>query len=236
MARWIDELGQWLVTHLVLLGFVAFLAVAVVFRADLFSVFREQPPRGASAEEKVVVEARRPPVARSETKPNGKGSQAPEQVFRPLAPNELDAVARSAAPSGERSSGPSPLRPTRPEGHPAAAVVGQESASAEQPASTGMTDLSPDALLVQAREAFRSGRLEEAETLYRRYIRRRPDDPDGFGELGNVYHALGRDEAARDAYFQAGLRLKLGGDEARLARLRQWLENVGDPRARDLVR
>lgn len=256
MGRWFTDAVNWLTTHLVALGFLGFLIVAVIFRADLFGIFMKQPPRGASAEEKAVAEARLAEIQARAAQAAKK--RAESHVFRPLEPGEAETasmgvVAEQALPV------PGTLRPATPpatrtppgSGTPEASYAEVGSARpgvspGQGSAGTGDTlaqnragdtsQLPPEALLAQAREAFRNGRLDEAETLYRNYIRLRPEDPDGFGELGNVYHALKRDKEAKDAYFQAGLRLKFEGDQDRLERLRQWLEHAGDARAKVLAR
>lgn len=258
MGRWFNEAVNWLVTHLVALGFVVFLVIAVVFRADLFSIFMKQPPRGASAEEKAVAEARLAAEIKARAERAGK-TAAEGHLFRPLTPGEAGNASQDAA-AEEQLPVPGPLRPVAPApgdssakgraasyaqgGGEEGASEGQSGSVSGEPAGDAAArnrgddkgTLPPETILAQAREAFFGGRLEESEKLYREYIRRRPDDPDGFGELGNVYHALKRDKEARDAYFQAGLRLKFEGDQDRLERLRQWLENAGDPRAKVLAR
>ncbi|RMG33152.1 MAG: hypothetical protein D6720_12000 [Gammaproteobacteria bacterium] len=250
MGRWFSEAIEWLVTHLVALGFLLFFVVAVVFRADLFSFFMKQPPRGASAEEKAVAEARLAAEIAARNAAQAKRAAANGHLFRPLEPTEVAKASVEGTPeeklpvataspanvsaqtgAGGRQVSKSPrgsagmLRPVGPQEQRANEQDGAELGEAEA-----------DALLAQAREAFRTKNWEQAEALYRRYIRVRPDDPDGFGELGNVFHAQGRDKEARDAYFEAGLRLKLAGDQDRLRHLVEWLKNAGDPRAQVLAR
>ncbi len=259
MGRWFTELVHWLATHLVALGFLVFLVVAVVFRADLFSIFMKQPPRGASAEEKAVAEARLAAEIKARAAQVAK-ARAEGHMFRPLEPGEAENASKGAAveeklpvPGALRPATPAPavtpqglasiskevrggLRPIAPEGLPGPGSPDRAMTARAQNSGEEGGALPPEAVLAQAREAFRSGRLEDAEALYRDYIRLRPEDPDGFGELGNVYHAQERDKEAKDAYFQAGLRLKFGGDQERLERLKQWLENAGDARAQVLAR
>jgi tetratricopeptide (TPR) repeat protein len=74
----------------------------------------------------------------------------------------------------------------------------------------GTTD-KPYQLLAVAREAFWMHNYAEAETNYRDLIALEPDNPDGYGELGNMYFTRGNWEQAADAYFNAGKRLILAG-------------------------
>jgi tetratricopeptide (TPR) repeat protein len=87
-----------------------------------------------------------------------------------------------------------------------------------------------------AREAYWSGRPDDAELLYRRLVERYPDDPDLYGELGNLYLAQGRDGAAADAYFEAGLRQLRRGETDRARRVADLLALRGDPRGEALRR
>jgi hypothetical protein len=78
------------------------------------------------------------------------------------------------------------------------------------PAVDGATDR-PYQLLAMAREAFWMHDYAEAETKYRDLIALEPDNPDGYGELGNMYFTRGDWEQAADAYFKAGKLLVQAG-------------------------
>jgi len=73
-------------------------------------------------------------------------------------------------------------------------------------------------LLEVAREAFWLRDYERAEESYRLLMQLEPDNPDGYGELGNMFFSLGRWEEASAAYYEAGTRLAKTGHihEARL--------------------
>jgi len=80
MGKWIGDFGNWLMTHLVALGFVAFAVVGIVFYEPIFDA--KQPPKGPPPEQAAVTEARvRPaqPAARRPVAPEQQDSQ-----FRPL--------------------------------------------------------------------------------------------------------------------------------------------------------
>jgi tetratricopeptide (TPR) repeat protein len=62
---------------------------------------------------------------------------------------------------------------------------------------------SPEQLWHQAATMHRAGSLEQAEALYRQFVRVRPDVAEGHGNLAAVLSALGRHDAAEAAYRQA---------------------------------
>jgi len=66
-------------------------------------------------------------------------------------------------------------------------------------------------LLGEARTAAWAGRLQEAETAYRRLINEQPEDFDAYGELGNLYYIQGRWREAADEYAQAAALLVAAG-------------------------
>lgn len=94
--------------------------------------------------------------------------------------------------------------------------------------------ISRDKFLQHARRAFWNGDFEGAEAGYIGMIARYPGDADPFGELGNLYQAMGRPAQARDAYFEAGIRLKLAGETDRLQQVIDILIKEGDDRVDQL--
>lgn len=91
----------------------------------------------------------------------------------------------------------------------------------------------PDrASMVQtARRAFWNGDLEAAEAAYMDAIARYPDDPDLFGELGNLYVSIGRQQRALDAFYESALRLRAKGELEKLSEVIDLLEYHGYPDA-----
>lgn len=88
-----------------------------------------------------------------------------------------------------------------------------------------------DELLQSARRAYWDGDWEQAEARYLEYLARYPDDPDGYGELGNLLQELHRDAEAHTAFYEAIVRLRAAGREEALAPLLQVLRDAGDERA-----
>ena len=72
-------------------------------------------------------------------------------------------------------------------------------------------------MLAVAREAYWLRDYDKAEQYYQGLISLQPDNPDGHGELGNMYFSQGKWAQASGAYFEAGKRLADEGlvDQAR---------------------
>lgn len=70
-------------------------------------------------------------------------------------------------------------------------------------------DLSGDAqaVLLMARQSFWNGNSPLSEKIYLQLTKDDQDNPDVFGELGNVYYSQGKWEQAGKAYYQAAIRL-----------------------------
>jgi tetratricopeptide (TPR) repeat protein len=78
---------------------------------------------------------------------------------------------------------------------------------AEQPPQSSAVAVKPNELLAAAREAFWLHNYDAAEKNYRALAELEPRNPDGYGELGNMYFTQGRWEEAAAAYYEAGIRL-----------------------------
>jgi tetratricopeptide (TPR) repeat protein len=74
--------------------------------------------------------------------------------------------------------------------------------------------------LIQAREAFWHRDLAKAETLYAELTAKQSDNPDIWGELGNVYLAQNKVKEAADAYYKAA---EILIDEGRLRQVGQLM-------------
>lgn len=62
-------------------------------------------------------------------------------------------------------------------------------------------------LINQARLAFQSGDSKKAITLYQELSSLNPDDPNAYGELGNIFYIQGKWKQAGQAYYEATVRL-----------------------------
>lgn len=79
----------------------------------------------------------------------------------------------------------------------------------------------PEVTLQSARKLFWENQLDDAAAAYRRYTENFPDDPDGFGELGNVLLKMGQVNDAQRYFEQAAKLLEAAGDIDQAYDLRQ---------------
>ena len=86
-------------------------------------------------------------------------------------------------------------------------------------------------LLASAREAYWLRDYQTAEGFYRRMIADDPDNPDGYGELANMYFNQGNWEAAAAAYYEAGTRLVKAGLLAPARELVDVIRGLNGPQA-----
>jgi hypothetical protein len=93
----------------------------------------------------------------------------------------------------------------------------------------------PYHVLAAAREAYWLHDHQEAESLYRQLIALDPDNPDGYGELGNLYFTQGKWDEAASAYFEAGSRLARSGHIMEAENLLDVIRGLEDPRADELA-
>lgn len=118
------------------------------------------------------------------------------------------------------------------------AASGTESDPA--PASTSATETTLDMsrpyhVLAAAREAYWLRNLEEAEALYRQLIALEPENPDGYGELGNLFFTQGRWEDAATAYFDAGSRLARSGNIMEAENMLEVIRGLSSSQADELA-
>jgi hypothetical protein len=160
----------------------------------------------------------------------------------PAAPVAAPAAIKSTVTDAQTRTAPSshvaaPVVPSG-EGDLAAPAVVGSSATNQQPAknamATGKPAESPYRLLAAAREAYWLRDYATAEEKYQAMIDLDPTNPDGFGELGNMYFSQGKWELASATYFEAGKRL---ADEGLLEQARQLvdvLKGLQGPQAKAL--
>jgi len=76
-----------------------------------------------------------------------------------------------------------------------------------QPLENESSLLSAQELLFKARLAYWNGDLKTAESTYIQLTEMVSDDPNVYGELGNLYYMQSKWKQASDAYYQAALKL-----------------------------
>lgn len=93
----------------------------------------------------------------------------------------------------------------------------------------------PYHVLAAAREAYWMHDHEKAESLYRRLIDLEPENPDGYGELGNLYFSQGKWDDAASAYFEAGSRLARTGHMMEAQNLLEVVRGLNGSQADELA-
>jgi hypothetical protein len=92
----------------------------------------------------------------------------------------------------------------------------------------------PYEVMAKARESFWLRDFDAAEQHYRKLIQIDPDNPDGYGEMGNMYFSQGKWDEAAASYYEAGTRLL---NEGRVVQARQMvvvIRGLNSPQADEL--
>ncbi len=231
----ISLLANFLASHLILICLFGFVLTGL----RVFGVWEE---------ERVSQIAPVMPAAPSEGTPVAPGSKVTQKP-KTFAPKERPAV-EGMGTGSSNSRGELPATPRAPRliggslpiysesrAEPAAATNHLDPEGVFRPpvVSEPMIPVTRDQLLQQARRAFWNGDFEGAEAIYMTVIAQQPGDPDAFGELGNLYEAMGKADQALDAFFEAGVRLKALGETEKLKIIMGLFEKEGDPRAQQLA-
>jgi len=143
-----------------------------------------------------------------------------------------------AAPVGEAPPAPTPETATPSE--PAVAVAGEgeaapDSTTAPEAPATGASGPSEEAILLdRARRAYWAGDLPAAAAAYEALLDRDPAEADVWGELGNVYYAMGRWQDAGLAYYEAARRLIDRGDTRQLGYLLRIIDSLAPDKGAEL--
>ncbi|MCK5386840.1 MAG: hypothetical protein KAJ39_06625 [Gammaproteobacteria bacterium] len=90
-------------------------------------------------------------------------------------------------------------------------------------------------LLINARNAFNQGAVIESEKFYLELTQLDNDNPDIFGELGNVYYSQGKWDDAGQAYYQAAVRLITEGNYNQVAYLQRVITGLNTEHAEKLA-
>lgn len=89
-------------------------------------------------------------------------------------------------------------------------------------------------LLISARNAFNKGAVSESEKLYIELTQLDNDNPDTFGELGNVYYSQGKWDEAGQAYYEAAVRLITEGNYNQVVYLQRVIKGLNTEHAEKL--
>ena len=210
----ISSLLHWLATHLVIITLTVFLVVGLVLSGVI-----QLPSRTAWN-------------LRGAAGPSPGQHVGDQPAFEDLRPSPSQPAARKAP---KLIGGSLPVQgETQSDREGAGSFAGgfrPSTVTTPDAARHGREDL-----LQEARRAFWNGDFRAAEAAYIDLISVYPADADAFGELGNLYEAMGKPSEALDAHYEAGVRLRAAGETAKLQQVIDLLERKDDPRVSKLRR
>ncbi len=109
------------------------------------------------------------------------------------------------------------------------------SESTDNEITTDKEAASANSLLRTARQAFQQGKLDIAIEKYNELVELENDEADFYGELGNVYYAMGKWDKAGIAYYEAATRLIEERHFAQVAYLQRVIRGLDVERAEKLT-
>jgi len=186
-----------------------FIAVAVYFREPILGI---EP--GASADPRVVEQLEpspaKEPLQSVVDMPAKKNLDQPLQSVEilPDIPESLPATDESAVSAPVEIIVPDNDYQFRPADEVAVSPAGEED------------------LLQKARKAYWNDELSRAKTLYLAYIDLYPENPDGYGELGNLLSTIGDLDAAAQMYQKAAELLVKQGQMEKAEQLYEVLTSI----------
>lgn len=90
-------------------------------------------------------------------------------------------------------------------------------------------------LLISARTAFNQGDTKSSEKFYLELIQLDKDNPDTYGELGNVYYSQGKWDEAGQTYYEAAVRLIDEGNYNQVVYLQRVIKGLNSEYAEKLA-
>ncbi len=186
-------------------------------------------------------------TAPAEGLPEAIASEAEEAVTEALPAPAAD-TGQEPVPSPMKQQTVEPVKPDTPATAPMLAVEEAEAvtkapaaeapemvaAAAPATGSAAATRIHPYQLLASAREAYWLHDYDRAESIYRELTVLEPDNPDWYGELGNMFFSLGKWDESASAYFDAGTRLVRAGRLARAGELVNVIRGLDGSQAEEL--
>ncbi len=103
-------------------------------------------------------------------------------------------------------------------------VASSPPAQGSAPASAAADER--DQVLSEARRAYWKGELDRAIGYYRQLTQDYPEEPDFFGELGNVFREQGEMDLAAKAYYDAAVLLVQRGEQERARGLAEAISRL----------
>jgi len=193
------KLLHWIACHNVLVVLLVFLIIAIIFREPLFGIKSSSSQQGAIEEPVASVsentEKKQPEKKQPEKTPSEKTlEQSEPSIVEPRAGSESLPQTINAETADD--------------------IQQREQYDFRPPDALPVEDVKNEDLLQQARKAYWNEQLDLAQKFYLAYIEQDPENPDGYGELGNLLSTLGElDEAAKMYQQAADLLIKQGKPE-----------------------
>ncbi len=242
-----------ILSHGVLLVVVLMLILAFFFRDQLMPglfkkdaapVAETQPaaPEG-SAETPAQAEATVSATAQDTAQPAAATAAGTQEAAQTAA--AATAAAAAGAPAAGAPSAAADAKTAAASGSAASMAPGGEGgvSSAAESTTAAATDADTDpaaasddpaVLLTRARRAFWRGDRDAAVAGYKALAEAAPDDPNAYGELGNIYYSDGKWNEAASAYYEAATRLLKDGRSGEAVRLLQIIRGLDSERAAEL--
>jgi len=167
------------------------------------------------------------PVTAADSAAEAASTVVAEEAAAPVA----DVMTDSAPPAPETVTEPVVDVGDAPEPVESAAPMAESIADGETAQVEADEAPSYYQLLASAREAYWLRDYQTAEDFYRKMIVDDPDNPDGYGELANMYFSQGNWDLASLAYYEAGLRLVKSGLLAQARGLVEVIRGLNGPQA-----
>jgi len=250
------KLLRYLLSHGILLLFIVALVFAYYYRTQLFSV--KVNTRIDSAVEKSLAWTE---IFMKKAKGLGAKTQSGQGETAAVAPVDAQQTA-SAEPAAQQP--PLIDTPPRPaleqmtvatasdQGNTGNTGVSGSVGGTDQDVAVAVTDTSTTSdsgtasddksaaavshagLLEQARSAYANGDPDQAIKLYEELSELNADDPNTFGELGNVFYSQGKWQKAGVAYYDAATRLLANGQTAQVEYLYRVIQGLDHESAEKL--
>lgn len=238
---------RYILSHLILIGFVFLLVLAYHYRSQLFSAdivgqidhiagkvmfWRTQPQVSSiGTGEAVQTPVQEPAVVAQDP------ALAQEQTgsVSDVTPGQTTPMSETATPPGSQSTD-QPSQPDAPgvaESMQAAVAPSTETQdmaplAEQQAASSDQTQIamSGPEMLDQARIRFNEGDVNGAIALYQQLTAMDTANPNVFGELGNIFYSQGKWKEAGEAYYEAANRLLDLGNTAQVQYLYRVIQGL----------
>ncbi len=234
------RLLNWLLCHNVILVVALFIVAAVYWRVSLFDLKTESqlaPVNESVSSTPAVAAAVTPagqiePATMPEAESEAEAKPEPEAKLK----SETEVVATSPETVAVEQS---PTEPSAAESDASGVVTFPEEAK-DKPEKImqqndyqfrpqdmqAAEDAVDEDLLQKARQAYWNDDLTKSRSLYNAYIELNPENPDGYGELGNLLSTLGDLDSAAQMYNRAAELLIKQGKPEQASKLLDVLDSI----------